>query len=596
MSDIRLKYFSVPLWYQELSDRQMLGADSLHENMQNDIILYDSIEFVCKSIVNIGLKPIPPKYIINECIYLSRGNDLAFLWFLWLLFYNNKEKANYFDLNERIIFSTICHLDMITTLKALDKILPKSMQRDGEHKSENKKIKLTEKTSNTKLFVSPYLQKLPRPKCWKSRTYQRPKIPPDNLKPYAEYLVDANYKVPNEATRWFTNSGTKPALNANSDASNALNPELKQQILTNICELFFAADKRLSTHLLNLIQMCKQSDCIDYCNMNSNSAGEQSIAVTMSQLNFINNRDEFEKFAQLYVRQTTVQKCLKALITNSDKLKNIKLCANCSICTKLNLTYIQIVARHEYLHEKCIKSLIEMNYNQIIDQYTYGTKGKPNDKVLAMQLDEVARNILKASTDQHDDHEIECIELCVKNVRRLRICLWNNFIWPKLSPSYLDIAIGSEDQTTDTKLCIALKQLQTNPKYVLAALPNSHRLPILQQWIRNRYGITYSRKYRQIALNEVCAKLKLFNEQPFKIDQLQMNDDASILNVQNSIPFDKKKVIISILNEEFHHRLAKVLIDRQRELWTILRPYLCTSGLPRRLYFAYMPACEYDAR
>lgn len=39
-----------------------------------------------------------------------------------------------------------------------------------------------------------------------------------------------------------------------------------------------------------------------------------------------------------------------------------------------------------------------------------------------------------------------------------------------------------------------LRVLRQDPRYVLASLPNSHKLPVLREWVKRRYGKAYSQK------------------------------------------------------------------------------------------------------
>lgn len=53
----------------------------------------------------------------------------------------------------------------------------------------------------------------------------------------------------------------------------------------------------------------------------------------------------------------------------------------------------------------------------------------------------------------------------------------------------------------------AMDYLRKNPKYVLASLPESHKLPSLREWIMRRYGKIYFWKDR---VEEYKASAKIF--------------------------------------------------------------------------------------
>lgn len=56
----------------------------------------------------------------------------------------------------------------------------------------------------------------------------------------------------------------------------------------------------------------------------------------------------------------------------------------------------------------------------------------------------------------------------------------------------LDYYDPNDNDLMDTMLKNALHYLKDDPRYVLASLPHVHRLPILMEWIRQRYGKRYT--------------------------------------------------------------------------------------------------------
>lgn len=74
-----------PVWYQELSDRQMNAADNLQVSVQEDI--EQSTVHRCQKILySIGVKPIESVSNIRNILQLCRGSDLAFLWFFLCMY------------------------------------------------------------------------------------------------------------------------------------------------------------------------------------------------------------------------------------------------------------------------------------------------------------------------------------------------------------------------------------------------------------------------------------------------------------------------------------------------------------------------------
>ncbi|XP_016996464.2 uncharacterized protein [Drosophila takahashii] len=120
-------------WYRGLSQSQMAAAsrlsDILRDNMDKK-----TVSEVAKVMVHLGLHPTPPWKTIHQVIQLSRGNDLAFLWFLMEMCYKSPNHGQTYSANEQIIMSTIFRLDLFPTLRELDRWLPlpHSSQRDRD--------------------------------------------------------------------------------------------------------------------------------------------------------------------------------------------------------------------------------------------------------------------------------------------------------------------------------------------------------------------------------------------------------------------------------------------------------------------------------
>uniref|UniRef100_A0A1A9ZWD2 DUF4771 domain-containing protein n=1 Tax=Glossina pallidipes TaxID=7398 RepID=A0A1A9ZWD2_GLOPL len=193
-------------WFRGTSVFHLEGANRLFNAIRDDTEQSTSHRVrACLSLL--GLDPIISSKQIKFLMRLSRGNDLAFLWFLMELHYHTPKP--HFSVNEQLICSAICHLDMITTLRELDKILPenhKIKRRKASSGSERPKSIFadTSKTKAKKKYILPYFEKLRKPKPYgKSLVLKLPNFSVDvNIyKPY----TDPNYVVPNESNRWYAN-------------------------------------------------------------------------------------------------------------------------------------------------------------------------------------------------------------------------------------------------------------------------------------------------------------------------------------------------------------------------------------------------------
>ncbi|KAL9916707.1 uncharacterized protein ACN2A1_002806 [Glossina fuscipes fuscipes] len=193
-------------WFRGTSVFHLEGANRLFNAIRDDT--EQSTSHRVRACLNLlGLDPIISSKEIKFLMRLSRGNDLAFLWFLMELHYHTPKP--HFSVNEQLICSAICHLDMITTLRELDKILPdyhKIKRRKASSRSERpKSISVyTNKMKTKKKYILPYFEKLRKPKLYgKPLVLKLPNFSVDvNIyKPY----TDPNYVVPNESNRWYAN-------------------------------------------------------------------------------------------------------------------------------------------------------------------------------------------------------------------------------------------------------------------------------------------------------------------------------------------------------------------------------------------------------
>lgn len=576
MSDTSSSACSVPAWYQELSDRQIVAVDSLHHQLQIAAIANETAN-VRQCLYGIGIAPLPSDTVLCEIIVLSRGSDLLLLWTLWQMLYERPTtSAASYTLNERLLFSALCHLDMVTTLRALDAIMPRSVVPNIKVSVEKAVVKCRVSASSQ---LSPYLQRLPRPRRQRSSPPRSLQWPAANIEPY-EKFADGGYVVANEATRWFAN--TSRSDNNNTPSPLPLNAETKETIISNICHMKSDQKCRVAMHLHNLLQCCRitkaTTDDDTPCQMHD------ALYTTIScyTLAGIDDADQFERMARVYFQKQSLRKCAKALISHTAKLQHIVVCPKCLYCRRLNTNYRKSIVQYEQSVGHRVRFVDEPanDFGRMIDDYVY-RQDELSDEQLAMALDEAAVDYLRESSD-HDD----VLLLCLKNIRKMDVVLWNNYHSTKA------MTAAAVDELRPLR--VALDTLQNDPKFVLAALPDAHRVPALAEWWRRRYGHRLSQSDRVLALAHDQPKWRAFTRRFFVIDEPEVED---VLNGQTKISYGKQHVLkdrIAELNRNYYHRLSNQLIDRQRRLWTVLRPHLCVAGSVRRTFFAYMPSHEYE--
>ncbi|XP_064555311.1 uncharacterized protein LOC135440198 [Drosophila montana] len=112
-----------PLWYRGLSDNQLAAAHGLKRALADDI-LQGSAHRAHHQLCHLGVRPRPARSGLRLLLKMSRGNDVAFLWFLMEMFYKSKNQEVIYEFNEQIIMSAIFWLDLFPTLHELDRVLP----------------------------------------------------------------------------------------------------------------------------------------------------------------------------------------------------------------------------------------------------------------------------------------------------------------------------------------------------------------------------------------------------------------------------------------------------------------------------------------
>ncbi|KAH8308298.1 hypothetical protein KR059_010080 [Drosophila kikkawai] len=110
-------------WYRGLSHTQMKAAQSVSDSLRDDLN-QKTTSTITKVLKELGLNPMPAWDTLRLAMQLSQGSDLAFLWFLMEMCYKSPNHGSSYNVNEQIIMSSIFWLDLMPTLKELDRWLP----------------------------------------------------------------------------------------------------------------------------------------------------------------------------------------------------------------------------------------------------------------------------------------------------------------------------------------------------------------------------------------------------------------------------------------------------------------------------------------
>uniref|UniRef100_A0A1B0BZB2 Uncharacterized protein n=1 Tax=Glossina palpalis gambiensis TaxID=67801 RepID=A0A1B0BZB2_9MUSC len=217
-----LRKRDLPGWYRALSKFQIRSINELHKSLTDD---YDqlTIHRTVRCIRQLGLHPQVSPEDLRVILELSKANDLAFLWFLMERHYQKKKRGvchekelddsrQTYNINEQLIMSAISHLDMVTTMRELEKVLPppqppgygqRKKKQGKEQKAQLNDNKCRKPTSGCK-YILPYFSKLTCPVLKIPKLTAKPK----DMKVFTPFFAKSknpDYHVRNEETRWYAN-------------------------------------------------------------------------------------------------------------------------------------------------------------------------------------------------------------------------------------------------------------------------------------------------------------------------------------------------------------------------------------------------------
>ncbi|XP_034474836.1 uncharacterized protein LOC117782034 [Drosophila innubila] len=276
-----------------MSVKQLNGCNKLLHSLRDDIEQRSTYR-VRECLTLLGITPMLTSKQIKCILELSQDNDLAFLWFIWEAFYKTPHdcdaETDQYSINEQLILSAIAHLDMTTTMRALDQILPtaerskkyQEMKRAERLKREEKIRKLHEERRPNLPFIIdnslPYRQRYQQlkeaRKLGKNREnvhkkgdkilpYLMPQLRPKLFEPMSmtstpsdrkvvfpnyERYKDKHYRIPNESTRWFTTFELSPVKR-----------EIKKCLSDALAPLFGDNRKPLEKSVCNVHRMLELS-------------------------------------------------------------------------------------------------------------------------------------------------------------------------------------------------------------------------------------------------------------------------------------------------------------------------------------------------
>jgi len=456
----------------------------------------DSLDYQLKRakhvLWGIGINPLPNKNQLTKAIKFSRNSDLAFLWFLYHKVYHSYHETctqRKYSLNERIILSCICHLDMLVTLRELDKILPKPIM--------NKNVKTHNRIKKKKVKYPHVLPPRPVPQLSIYEMYKNP-----------------FYVIENESNRWFSKEFLVFS-NSHCIAKNILAEEISKAS-NNLSSM---DGKNLCARHLNesskFYQLMKS-----LMEENENISFKENIHRHLSILDreieygmFLEFQKWEYKFKQNF-GNTEMDIIMKTLLTQIlDDAFNRRYFHLCKKCEDLSIPNDEnTFSEYEKddndsdtnIYNKIPKS---SSYNPLIIKYferpsVDGSHPLTFDYEKIFSIDflydhGVVKNSINTALKLNKYlTEDNAITACLRDMWQTKLKEWNEKRQEEIEERQKRVVadfskIGKNKEKIFNLLQEAIALMRKNPKFVLAALPQCHRLPILREWILQRYGVKY---------------------------------------------------------------------------------------------------------
>ncbi|XP_030385101.1 uncharacterized protein LOC115632195 [Scaptodrosophila lebanonensis] len=154
-----------------------------------------------------------------------------------------------------------------------------------------------------------------------------------------------------------------------------------------------------------------------------------------------------------------------------------------------------------------------------------------------------------------------------------------------------------DEQLLATLLKAGIKRMKRNPAFVLASMPNAHKMPILLNWLADRYGKTYT-------INEIDEMVKTSTYMYDAAEQMLKQFSPILESVPRRkhfmSPAEKAEYVemCEQIRGKYEEEINRQAMEEARLIWLALRGYAHIQGcrLIRDTFFAYMPSCEDDIK
>lgn len=275
-----------------------------------------------------------------------------------------------------------------------------------------------------------------------------------------------------------------------------------------------------------------------HCRDNHLNAGAPQLVYKV-QLDNATTVAEFEALVMQYRRQLLIRALTSQLLFRScPDLPNLQVCINCKRCIA-DFEMLQRMRLQNLAAVSDYSASYSINYDGAIKMNIFGSVNQSAVTEMLVEFNDMAPS--------------NGITICVKDLWRLELKLWsdrvefNEYLESESNQQLLQNSctdLNSEEcvkkmiaalnpysrRKMGTLLEIALQKLSTNPKYVLASMPNAKDMPILREWMRHRYGHKYSADERKRSLKRSREQWSELEKHKLRISIPRPGDVAKIGN------------------------------------------------------------------
>ncbi|XP_017835228.2 LOW QUALITY PROTEIN: uncharacterized protein LOC108594536 [Drosophila busckii] len=716
-------------WFRGISMQQTAACDNLLHALRDDFEQGTTYR-VQECMLILGITPIINSKQIKTIMHMSRANDLCFLWFVWQAHYKTTEdcESQNYSLNEQLLLSAIAHLDMHSTMRELDRILPppakskkfQEQQRLREQRQAEEQLqrKRTCALRSVAEYASPYFAPQNRPKMFvPSVACSKPKDREIQFPLYDKYKDDANvYDTETRARAGFPHEFSPIKREIKRCLSQALVQLFEQQAggsVSKICDTHRLVEQaanlkqselmsRMYQRYLTLIDVegvqksRRRERILRQLEREVDQAAQRLQQYTANQLAWVQqyaSENKGNSLCQICDKLCSMPKVVpdagQALLMdpNCDKLAQPLLDERESdnepvkvleIASELRCKFVTTVdahvkwgapkvcrvkatakAKRATLKSKPVEIRVLDKDEQILrvlpsdyvppcpaassDDETFATGNayqgafildyykvlEPPACLLTAERSmqhSLIRSFCIAAIKQEPDAKLvppvlgerceavdEAVKQCAVSMFRTgadqvpSIELSEDDDQCKLrkkeeNEQLLQLeSIDPEDTEQLLKLLkVGIETLRGNPHYVLATLPNAHMLPILLDWIAQRYGKTYNSQEMYEFVNS-CEQLQReitthqLGLKPLPVPRMEAPADLPA-NASSYLRMLALKRQGNKMRADYHRALNEQALEESRLIWLALRGYSNLAASLRDTFFAYMPATLMDIK